>query len=128
MSEAQKSASKRILIVTHDSTIRKSLQSTLQMKGYITMAADESRVANAMAISFKPELVIMDMLIPERAAMKALCEILEDNKEVKAIVLTGQRENILSSLANMKGFDEDRVVCKLLDIRALIETIKKLIG
>ena len=60
--------------------------------------------------------------------MKALCEILEDNKEFRAIVLTGQRENILSSLANMKGFDADRVVCKLLDIRALIETIKELIG
>jgi CheY-like chemotaxis protein len=56
---------RRILVVEDDAPIREVLITTLRLSGYRVAAAADGREAFDVAVGFRPELVLMDLMLPD---------------------------------------------------------------
>ena len=56
---------KRILIADDESHIRRILEFNLKRAGYEVLATEDGRAALALALSARPDLVILDVSMPE---------------------------------------------------------------
>ncbi len=80
---------RRILIVDDDQSIRTLLRVTLRRHGYQTEEASTGSAAIQCAASFDPDLVILDLGLPDREKFQVLDELRTDST-VPIIVLTVQ--------------------------------------
>jgi DNA-binding NtrC family response regulator len=74
----------RILIVDDDEVVRKVLVSRLERKGHTLAVASSGSEAVQMAQSFKPEVLISDIRMPEMNGFEVIEKI-----DVPAIIITG---------------------------------------
>ena len=56
---------RRILVVEDDAPIREVLVTTLRLSGYRVASVGEGVEAEGVALSFLPELVLMDLMLPD---------------------------------------------------------------
>jgi two-component system, OmpR family, response regulator len=56
---------RRILVVEDDAPIREVLVTTLRLSGYRVASVGEGVEAEGVALSFRPELVLMDLMLPD---------------------------------------------------------------
>lgn len=109
----------RILIVDDAPIIRLMLKDILVEHGYDVV--DEGSDGNEGVEKFKslrPDLVTMDITMPEKSGIEALAEILEIDPKAKVIVITAieQRESLMKAIKVgasdyiVKPFETDRVI------------------
>jgi two-component system, OmpR family, KDP operon response regulator KdpE len=77
----------RILIVDDEPAIRRFLNSTLAADGYAVLQADTARTALDSIARDKPDLVILDLGLPDRDGQDLLREI-RDASRIPIIILT----------------------------------------
>jgi two-component system alkaline phosphatase synthesis response regulator PhoP len=68
----------RILVVDDELDIREFVQYNLVKEGYEVACAENGREAIEMALSFRPHLILMDMMMPEMDGREA-CRVLRAN-------------------------------------------------
>ena len=73
-------AQKRILIVEDDIQISKVYEIQLQREGFSTMIARNGEEAIELFSAQKPDLIILDLMIPKRDGFSVLKEIRENSK------------------------------------------------
>jgi two-component system response regulator VicR len=81
----------KILIVEDDGTIRKYVKFLLERESYEVSAAAGVREAKSILVDFTPDLVVLDLMLPDGSG-KELCLKLRENekyKDVGIIVLSG---------------------------------------
>lgn len=64
--------SKTILVVDDDDTLRLSIQAMLRKKGFATLEADDGLEARRMIDRHRPDLVILDMMMPNWGGLAVL--------------------------------------------------------
>ncbi len=117
--------SQRILIVDDAPIIRLVLKDILIEHGYDVV--DEGSNGNEGVEKFKslkPDLVTMDITMPEKNGIDALKEILEYDSSAKVIVITAveQKESLIQAIKAgaldyiIKPFETDRVISSILKI------------
>jgi len=74
------SAQKRILIVEDDLQISKVYEIQLQREGFSTVLARNGEEAVELFSAQKPDLIILDLMIPKRDGFSVLKEIRENSK------------------------------------------------
>ncbi|MBN1521150.1 MAG: response regulator [Candidatus Aureabacteria bacterium] len=83
---------KKILLIDDSPTVRMVMGSSLQAKGYM-MIFEETAAGGLTAIKEqKPDLVLLDLMLPDRSGFDVLKEIKEneDTKNIPVIILTGK--------------------------------------
>src|SRR6266478_5241398 len=65
-------ASKTILVVEDDQELREGLTAVLDQHGYRTFAADDGRAAQQLIDEHRPDLVILDMMMPRWGGLAVL--------------------------------------------------------
>jgi CheY-like chemotaxis protein len=92
----------KILIVEDNEENRDSLSRRLQRRGYAIVTAADGNAGLAMAQSEKPDLILMDMNMPELDGWEATRQIkaIEELRDVPVLALTahalaGDRERAL---------------------------------
>ncbi len=122
------SLSKRILIVDDDASIRMGLEDFFELKGYAVDVAEDGFKAGTIFKTTRPEVVIMDFIMPGVDGIKACKHIreIEGSKCTKIIVLTGypSKENF----KNAKEAGADKCLAKPVQNEALLKEVEKLIG
>ena len=86
-----RSSSKRILIVDDDAQVQKLLTVMLSSKKYKTETASSGFEAGAKVVKFKPDLIILDLIMPEMSGFE-VCRQIKKNPEtshIKILALTG---------------------------------------
>ncbi len=84
----------RILIADDHALFRDSLRSLLSANGMVIVAeARTGREAVEQTRSFKPEVVLMDLAMPELDGLAATRLISAEMPEVKVVILTGSNED-----------------------------------
>jgi len=79
----------RILVIEDDSQLQQVLSSTLLMAGYdIRITADGFKGYEVFQ-SFKPDLIITDVVIPGRSGLELAAKIRQDNPEIKVVYVSG---------------------------------------
>ncbi len=79
---------KTILIVEDDKNLRKLYQTELEQEGYRTLVAENGRQALDIVASEPPDLVLMDIRMPEMDGLEAMIQMLQENEKVPVILNT----------------------------------------
>ena len=81
---------KTILFIEDEPTLQKAISQFLEKKGYEIKSALDGEIGIAMAKEFKPDLILLDLILPKKDGFEVLKEI-KGNDEIKhipVIVLT----------------------------------------
>ena len=109
----------KILIVDDAPIIRLMLKDILVANGYqVVGEGNDGNEGVQLYKDLKPDVVTMDITMPEKDGIEALQEILEVNENAKVIVITAidQRESLMEAIRAgatdyiIKPFETDRVL------------------
>jgi CheY-like chemotaxis protein len=124
--EGIKAASRRILIVDDNADAANSLAQVLALDGHVTEPVYSAQEALSRASSFAPEVVLLDLGLPEMDGYEVARRLRErpEFAAVRIIALTGygQSENVRRSW--QAGFDDH--LTKPVDLAALERVLAEL--
>jgi len=80
---------KRVLIVDDDEVFRRVLSVNLQAAGYETQTADNGRTALRLCRQHSFDLVITDIVMPEKEGLETIIELRRSWPEVMIIAISG---------------------------------------
>jgi CheY-like chemotaxis protein len=84
MTEQQSNAKKKVLIIDDERSVVTYLETLLQDNGYATVSAENGRIGFEKAQSEKPDLVCLDITMPEESGIR-FYRNLKDDPELAAI-------------------------------------------
>jgi DNA-binding response OmpR family regulator len=102
---AQAAGAKKILIVDDESAILQTLRFNLERNGYLVATAGDGRSAVALAASDRPDLIIMDIMLPVLDGIEA-CREIRKSSGVPIIMLTAKDQEIDKVVALELGPDD----------------------
>ncbi len=116
---------KRILLVEDDEALAAVYKSRLELEGFETMEVNNGEKALAAAIEFKPDLVLLDIMMPKISGFDVL-DILRNTPEttnVRVIMLTALSQPKDKEKAQALGVD-DYLVKSQVVIGDVVERIR----
>jgi len=118
-----------VLVVDDDATIRSLLREILQMLGHIVMEATDGAVCMACIESSPPDLVFMDIFMPNKDGFEAMSEILAGTRKMKIVAMSGggKMTGGLEYLEISKHMGADRILYKPFSVRQIAQTIEGLL-
>lgn len=84
----------RILIVEDNKDLAFGLRSNLEIEGYDVATAATGREGILQARSYRPDLVILDLMLPEMDGFEVLKALRADGIETPVLVLTARGEEV----------------------------------
>lgn len=123
---------KKILLVDDDEDLAKLVNIILSQEGYETAWAPNGKVGIEMVESFKPDLIILDVMMPELDGFAA-CRKLKDSEksEIPIILLTGVAEQIHSTSYPLDGIlrsDAEEYLEKPVNPEEILKVVRKYLG
>ncbi len=99
------SQSIRVLIVDDHDIVREGLRAVLRVEPDLELIAEakdgEEAVAKARAL--KPDVIVMDLMMPRKSGLEAIREIRQTNAEARILVLTSFAEDEMVFAAIRSG-------------------------
>ncbi len=120
---------KKILLVEDDDSLASVYETRLQAEGFTTKRVPNGEEALATAIQYKPDLILLDVMMPKVSGFDVL-DILRNTPEtanVKIIMLTALSQDSDKQKAQSLGVD-DYLVKSQVVIADVIERIKTHLG
>lgn len=111
----------RILIADDDSNIAELISLYLMKEGYETKKAEDGREALRMVQTFNPDLIILDIMMPEMDGYE-VCREVRKTSTIPIIMLTAKGETFDKVLGLELGADDYMV--KPFDTKELVARVK----
>ena len=118
----------RVLIVDDHAVVRRGLRSLFQIEQDIVVAGEAANGIEAVeaAQSLKPDVIIMDLIMPDKGGAEATADILAQNPEIRIIVLTtfGTVDDMAKAIdagavgALLKTSDENELISAIRTVAA----------
>ena len=90
----------RALITDDDPLVRRLIRDTLQADNMTVIAeATTGREAVELALFYRPDVVVMDYMMPEMDGIEATRRIHEQDQEIRVVLLTGSADDALGCAA-----------------------------
>jgi two-component system cell cycle response regulator DivK len=126
--EPQRLATRRILVVEDNELNMKLLRDVLEVYGYETIATGEGTAAVALARERRPDLILMDLQLPDITGFDAVRR-LKEHKETRAIpivavtafAMVGDERKALASGC-------DAYLAKPIVLRDFLDLVERFIG
>lgn len=115
---------KRILVVDDEASIAGAISYGFRREGYRVDTAFDGEEALAKAVSFRPHLLVLDVMMPKLNGFD-VCRRLENREETGIIFLTVKNDIVDKVLGLELGADD--YMTKPFDIRELIARAKALL-
>jgi len=116
----------RILVIEDDDQIRTILREVLELEGYDVVEARDGREGVKIYREKSFDLVITDMVMPQKDGIETIADLQAMSPEVKIIAISGgDRLGPEPYLAIAKGFGAANVFTKPFMIRELLEAVKR---
>ena len=128
--------SKKILIIDDEPDIRDYLIAVLEDHAYITHAVDENESIFEAIIKFKPDLLILDIMMPVRSGLSVYRELrtTPQTADIPIALLTGVTSDKVNLRTGISKFLEKESISspnlfieKPIDIPELLSSIKSLL-
>lgn len=116
---------KKILIVDDEVGIVDEIREFLLEEGYDVQTADTVKAGIALVTSFKPDLLIIDMKLPDASGIDVLRVCRTELPETKTLVVTGYVDQKVMDEAENLG--RDLFLQKPFDLVTLIEELEKVL-
>jgi len=117
-------ADKTILVVEDDSTLRDILVYNLQKEGYRTIQAADGTVALESARREKPDLVLLDLMLPQLSGFE-VCRILRQETTIPILILTARADEVDKVVGLELGADD--YMTKPFSMRELLARIRAML-
>ena len=86
----------RTIVVDDDPLVRRLIKDTLQDAGVIVIAeAANGREGVELALFYRPDVVVMDYMMPELDGIEATRRIYDGDPEIRVVLLTGAADDSL---------------------------------
>jgi two-component system response regulator VicR len=112
---------RRILIVDDEQNIVDILKFNLQKEGFETLEAYDGQQGLALAESEKPDLILLDLMLPEMDGF-TVCRRIRQNSQVPILMLTAREEEVDKVLGLELGADD--YITKPFSPRELMARVK----
>ena len=121
---------KRILVADDEPDVLLYLCTALRDNGFETLAAKDGNEVLALARSARPDLITLDMTMPEKSGVRAYRELKDDPelKDIPVLIITGIGQSMKDFLdrrrqvPNPEGF-----LSKPVKAKDLLENVHKLL-
>ena len=115
------SDAKTILIVDDEQPIVDMLEYNLKREGYKTISANDGITAVRMALSQKPDLILLDIMLPKLDGL-SVCKRVKNSLNVPILMLTAKDTEIDKILGLELGADD--YITKPFSVRELMARVK----
>lgn len=81
---------KKILLIEDEAALQKTMSDTLKLAGYEVLQALDGEIGLRLAQTEKPDLILLDLVLPRKTGFEVLTELKKDpkTKDLPVIVLT----------------------------------------
>jgi len=119
---------KKILIVEDDSVLREVLAEKLTQHGYDTSVAEDGEVGMIKIQNEKPDLILLDILMPKKNGMEVLEELHVDDdlKNIPVIVISNSGQPVEVQRARELGAREF-LIKAVFDPKEVLEKVQKIL-
>jgi two-component system OmpR family response regulator len=114
----------KILLVEDDGTLLGVIKYNLDKEGYSVFTADDGAKAVETARSVKPDLILLDIMLPEIDGLE-VCRILRRESNVPVIMLTAKSEEIDKVVGLEIGADD--YMTKPFSMKELMARVKAML-
>src|SRR5919107_4061781 len=112
-----------ILVVEDDATLRETLADALEVEGFRVIAAADGREALSRFRADRPDLVLLDLMLPELSGIE-VCRIIRAESGVPIVMLTAKDSELDKVVGLELGADD--YVTKPFSLRELSARIRAL--
>jgi CheY-like chemotaxis protein len=117
-----------ILVVDDDSQIRAMLGQILERAGYDVVLAADGEAGCQLFRASPTDIIIMDMVMPEKGGVETIMELHTEFPDVKIIAMSGGgRTGPYGYLKLAERFGAERVFSKPLSKEKILEAIRELV-
>jgi two-component system, OmpR family, alkaline phosphatase synthesis response regulator PhoP len=113
---------RRILVVEDDLAILTGLSMNLRFEGYEVLQAQDGRQGLARALDESPDLVVLDVMLPELNGFEVLKELRQRGRDTPVVVLSAKGTEMDKILGLNLGADD--YVVKPFGLQELLARIK----
>lgn len=119
---------KKILVVDDQISVVKIVSDVLKKGDYEIITAANGQLGIDSAIANKPDLIIMDIMMPIKTGIEAIKEIkqIDEVKNIPILVLTAKGGG--SDLDTVMSLGASGFLAKPFSPRAILEEVSKLLG
>jgi DNA-binding NarL/FixJ family response regulator len=84
----------RVLLVDDHEVVRRGLQAILERNAEISVVAEANSVASAVreAVRTRPDVVVMDLRLPDGSGIEACRQIRDERPEIQVLILTSHAD------------------------------------
>lgn len=120
---------KKILVIDDDVQFRTMMVEMLERKQYLVYAAADGEEGIQIWQDLSPDLVITDIIMPNKEGIETILTLKRLNKEVKIIAISGGgRINAEDNLRSAQLLGAKLTLAKPFENSELISAVKELIG
>jgi GAF domain-containing protein/ActR/RegA family two-component response regulator len=116
-------AGEKILIVEDEGDIAAMVSTLLRDKGYRPLVAHDGRTGLALALQEKPDLILLDLRLPQMNGVQVLARLHEQKVKIPVVVVTAVGSEELALHALRVGVKD--YVKKPFDLAELLEVIER---
>ena len=115
---------KKILLADDDSSVRSTLQRVLESENYMVVTAATGRETGARFIEELPDLVLLDLTMPDRNGWEVFELINSTHPLVPVIIITARPHQY----AHAADLGVDAIMEKPLELPCLLQTIARFLA
>lgn len=120
---------KKILVIDDEKDLRDALVAVLTDAGFEVFEAEDGNAGIHKALIFKPDLILLDILMPNKNGHETLHELRKDawGKDVPVLLLTNfdDATNITTSVG-LKG--NDYIIKSQTDLQTVVKKVRQFLG
>lgn len=112
-----------VLIVEDEPAIANMIEALLQDEGYRTLRAETGRQAEELAHGYHPDLVILDLYLPDKEGVEVLYELKSSPDTASIPIIVESAYTLLLAPEDMLRLAE--VIPKPFDVESLLNAVKR---
>lgn len=119
---------KRILLVDDDAAVRDSIAMVLEGAGFEVDQADQGATGMRLLRAHEPDLVITDILMPQKEGIETIREIRALLPKTPIVAISGSAEPRADYLKMAQTFGASAVLAKPFDPMVLLNLVNRLLS
>lgn len=119
----------RILVIDDEEEVREILKQMLELDGYEVLTAENGNQGLKLFRKHQIDLVITDIIMPEKEGIETIIELRNEKSDVKIISISGGgRINPIDYLAMAKKLGAIKSFTKPFERKKLLKAVEELLG
>lgn len=119
----------RVLVIDDSKVVRRTVEAMLRDAGYAALAASDGREGMEMWRETQPDLVLTDIMMPERDGIETMMEIRRHCPQAKILAMTGFSHSGSVDFGEMlRRLGADDVLIKPFNPEVLLAKVDRLVS